>query len=148
MIERTRAAPEQATAVVAAGAPTTDVECFEAVRASRRGDAPFSADTPPERPPDAVEAEERLGTLLRKAEKAAAAAVAKDAEVAAELAKVHTCAICLDPTSVTLVCGHAMCEECMGRLAVFQGQTVTRFRRRVVIRCPLRCDAPTERVLA
>ena len=58
LIERTRAAPEQATAVVAAGAPTTDVECFEAVRASRRGDAPFSADTPPERPPDAVEAEE------------------------------------------------------------------------------------------
>ena len=59
MIERTRAAPEQATAVVAAGAPTTDVECFEAVRASRRRDAPFSADTPPERPPDAVEAEEK-----------------------------------------------------------------------------------------
>ena len=58
------------------------------------------------------------------------------------------CAICFDPTTVTLVCGHAMCEECMGRLAVFQGQTVTRFRRRVVIRCPLRCDAPTERVLA
>jgi hypothetical protein len=77
-----------------------------------------------------------------------AAAVAKDAEVAAELAKVHTCAICLDPTSVTLVCGHAMCEECMGRLAVFQGQILTRSRRRVVIQCPLRCDASTERVLA
>ena len=59
-----------------------------------------------------------------------------------------TCTICFDPTTLTLVCGHAMCEECMGRLAVFQGQTVTRFRRRVVIRCPLRCDAPTERVLA
>ena len=59
MIERARPAPEQATAVVAAGAPTTDVECFEAVRASRRRDAPFSADTPPERPPDAVEAEEK-----------------------------------------------------------------------------------------
>ena len=58
------------------------------------------------------------------------------------------CAICFDPTTVTLVCGHAMCEECMGRLAVFQGQTVTRFRRRVVIQCPLRCDASTERVLA
>ena len=56
--------------------------------------------------------------------------------------------ICFDPTTVTLVCGHAMCEECTGRLAVFQGQTVTRFRRRVVIRYPLRCDAPTERVLA
>ena len=50
--------------------------------------------------------------------------------------------------TVTLVCGHAMCEECMGRLAVFQGQTLTRSRRRVVIQCPLRCDASTERVLA
>ena len=59
-----------------------------------------------------------------------------------------TCAICFDPTTVTLVCGHAMCEECMGRLAVFQGQTLTRSRRRVVIQCPLRCDASTERVLA
>jgi len=59
-----------------------------------------------------------------------------------------TCTICFDPTSVTLVCGHAMCEECMGRLAVFQGQTLTRSRRRVVIQCPLRCDASTERVLA
>ena len=59
-----------------------------------------------------------------------------------------TCAICLDSTTVTLVCGHAMCEECMGRLAVFQGQTLTRSRRRVVIQCPLRCLAPTERVLA
>ena len=59
-----------------------------------------------------------------------------------------TCTICLDPTTVTLVCGHAMCEECMGRLAVFQGQTLTRSRRRVVIQCPLRCDASTERVLA
>ena len=59
-----------------------------------------------------------------------------------------TCTICFDPTTVTLVCGHAMCEECMGRLAVFQGHTVTRFRRRVVIQCPLRCDASTERVLA
>ena len=58
------------------------------------------------------------------------------------------CAICLDPTTVTLVCGHAMCEECMGRLAVFQGQILTRSRRRVVIQCPLRCLAPTERVLA
>ena len=84
-------------------------------------------------------AAKRLNNLLRKAEKTAAAAVAKDAEVAAELAKIHTCAICLDPTSVTLVCGHAMCEECMGRLAVFQGQTLTRSRRRVVIQCPLRC---------
>ena len=56
--------------------------------------------------------------------------------------------LCLDPTSVTLVCGHAMCEECMGRLAVFQGQTLTRSRRRVVIQCPLRCQASTERVLA
>ena len=44
--------------------------------------------------------------------------------------------------------GHAMCEECMGRLAVFQGQILTRSRRRVVIQCPLRCDASTERVLA
>ena len=43
---------------------------------------------------------------------------------------------------------YAMCEECMGRLAVFQGQTLTRSRRRVVIQCPLRCLAPTERVLA
>ena len=58
------------------------------------------------------------------------------------------CSICFDPTTVTLVCGHAMCEECMGRLAVFQGQTLTRSRRRVVIQCPLRCLAPTERVLA
>ena len=58
------------------------------------------------------------------------------------------CAICFDPTTTTLVCGHAMCEECMGRLAVFQGQTLTRSRRRVVIQCPLRCQAPTERVLA
>ena len=58
------------------------------------------------------------------------------------------CAICFDSTTVTLVCGHAMCEECMGRLAVFQGQTLTRSRRRVVIRCPLRCHALTERVLA
>ena len=24
------------------------------------------------------------------------------------------CAICFDSTTVTLVCGHAMCEECMG----------------------------------
>ena len=63
-------------------------------------------------------------------------------------APVPTCPICLDPTTVTLVCGHAMCEECMGRLAVFQGQTLTRSRRRVVIQCPLRCLAPTERVLA
>ena len=61
---------------------------------------------------------------------------------------VLVCTICLDPTTVTLVCGHAMCEECMGRLAVFQGQTLTRSRRRVVIRCPLRCHALTERVLA
>ena len=59
-----------------------------------------------------------------------------------------TCPICLYPTTTTLACGHAMCEECMGRLAVFQGQTVTRSRRRVVIQCPLRCLAPTERVLA
>ena len=59
-----------------------------------------------------------------------------------------TCAICLDSTTVTLVCGHAMCEECMGRLAASEGQTLTRSRRRVVIRCPLRCDALTERVLA
>ena len=58
------------------------------------------------------------------------------------------CAICFDPTTTTLVCGHAMCEDCMGRLAVFQGQTLTRSRRRVVIQCPLRCDASTERVLA
>ena len=58
------------------------------------------------------------------------------------------CAICFDSTTVTLVCGHAMCEECMGRLAVFQGQTLTRSRRRVVIQCPLRCHASTERVLA
>lgn len=58
------------------------------------------------------------------------------------------CAICFDSTTVTLVCGHAMCEECMGRLAVFQGQTLTRSRRRVVIQCPLRCQASTERVLA
>ena len=65
-----------------------------------------------------------------------------------EEADLPTCAICFDPTSVTLVCGHAMCEECMGRLAVYQGQTVTRSRRRVVIQCPLRCLAPTERVLA
>jgi hypothetical protein len=65
-----------------------------------------------------------------------------------EEADAPTCAICLDPTTVTLICGHAMCEECMGRLAVFQGQTVTRSRRRVVIQCPLRCLAPTERVLA
>ena len=65
-----------------------------------------------------------------------------------EEADAPTCAICLDPTTVTLVCGHAMCEECMGRLAVFQGQTLTRSRRRVVIQCPLRCDASTERVLA
>ena len=44
--------------------------------------------------------------------------------------------------------GHAMCEDCMGRLAASEGQTLTRSRRRVVIRCPLRCDASTERVLA
>ena len=65
-----------------------------------------------------------------------------------EEADAPTCAICFDPTTVTLVCGHAMCEECMGRLAVFQGQTLTRSRRRVVIQCPLRCQASTERVLA
>ena len=65
-----------------------------------------------------------------------------------EEADAPTCAICLEPTTVTLVCGHAMCEECMGRLAVFQGQTLTRSRRRVVIQCPLRCQASTERVLA
>ena len=65
-----------------------------------------------------------------------------------EEADAHTCAICFDPTTTTLVCGHAMCEECMGRLAVFQGQTLTRSRRRVVIQCPLRCHASTERVLA
>ena len=51
-------------------------------------------------------------------------------------------------SSQNVLCGHAMCEECMGRLAVFQGQTLTRSRRRVVIQCPLRCLAPTERVLA
>ena len=65
-----------------------------------------------------------------------------------EEADAPTCAICFDPTTTTLECGHAMCEECMGRLAVFQGQTVTRSRRRVVIQCPLRCLASTERVLA
>ena len=43
---------------------------------------------------------------------------------------------------------NAMCEDCMGRLAASEGQTLTRSRRRVVIRCPLRCDALTERVLA
>ena len=59
-----------------------------------------------------------------------------------------TCPICLEPTTTKLACGHAMCEECMGRLAVFQGQTLTRSRRRVVIQCPLRCQASTERVLA
>ena len=59
LIERTRAAPEQATAVVAAGAPTTDVQRLEAVRASRRRDAPFASNAPSERPPDAVEAEEK-----------------------------------------------------------------------------------------
>ena len=61
---------------------------------------------------------------------------------------VPTCPICLDPTTTTLECGHAMCEDCMGRLAASEGQTLTRSRRRVVIRCPLRCDALTERVLA
>ena len=61
---------------------------------------------------------------------------------------VPSCPICLDPTTTTLECGHAMCEPCMGNLAVSQGQTVTRSRRRVVIQCPLRCLAPTERVLA
>ena len=59
-----------------------------------------------------------------------------------------TCPICLEPTTTTLACGHAMCEECMGRLAASEGQTLTRSRRRVVIRCPLRCHALTERVLA
>ena len=59
-----------------------------------------------------------------------------------------TCPICFDPTTTTLECGHAMCEPCMGNLAVSQGQTLTRSRRRVVIQCPLRCLAPTERVLA
>ena len=44
-------------------------------------------------------------------------------------------------------CVGAMCEDCMGRLAVSEGQTLTRSRRRVVIRCPLRCHALTERVL-
>ena len=61
---------------------------------------------------------------------------------------VPACPICLDPTTTTLECGHAMCEPCMGNLAVSQGQTVTRSRRRVVIQCPLRCLAPTEWVLA
>ncbi len=61
---------------------------------------------------------------------------------------VPTCPVCLDPTTTTLACGHAMCEDCMGRLAASEGQTLTRSRRRVVIRCPLRCDALTERVLA
>ncbi len=61
---------------------------------------------------------------------------------------IPTCPICLDPTTTTLECGHAMCEDCMGRLAASEGQTLTRSRRRVVIRCPLRCDALTERVLA
>ena len=60
----------------------------------------------------------------------------------------RVCPICLDPTTTTLECGHAMCEPCMGNLAVSQGQTVTRSRRRVVIQCPLRCLAPTEWVLA
>ena len=69
-------------------------------------------------------------------------------EEPAAAAAPSTCPICLDQTTTTLACGHAMCEECMGRLAVFQGQTLTRSRRRVVIRCPLRCQASTERVLA
>ena len=51
-------------------------------------------------------------------------------------------------TAFVYECGHAMCEDCMGRLAASEGQTLTRSRRRVVIRCPLRCDALTERVLA
>ena len=49
---------------------------------------------------------------------------------------------------IFIECGHAMCEDCMGRLAASEGQTLTRSRRRVVIRCPLRCHALTERVLA
>ena len=53
-----------------------------------------------------------------------------------------------DGRILMLECGHAMCEPCMGNLAVSQGQTVTRSRRRVVIQCPLRCQASTERVLA
>ena len=63
-------------------------------------------------------------------------------------AATSTCPICLEPTTTTLECGHAMCEDCMGRLAASEGQTLTRSRRRVVIRCPLRCHALTERVLA
>ena len=59
MIERTWAAPEHAAAVVAARAPTTDVEGLEAVRASRRRDAPLAPNAPSERPHDAVEAEEK-----------------------------------------------------------------------------------------
>ena len=86
----------------------------------------------------------RLGRPRRAASADALAKRPKSAPVSGHA----TCAICFDPTTVTLVCGHAMCEECMGRLAVFQGQTLTRSRRRVVIQCPLRCDASTERVLA
>ena len=59
LVEGAQAAPEHAAAVVAARAPTTDVEGLEAVRASRRRDAPLAPNAPSERPPDAVEAEEK-----------------------------------------------------------------------------------------
>ena len=92
-----------------------------------------------------------LGDGLRVCVRGPVATVAgqrlhRDEEPAA--AAPSTCPICFDPTTTTLECGHAMCEDCMGRLAASEGQTLTRSRRRVVIRCPLRCHALTERVLA
>ena len=59
MIERARTAPKHTTAVVAARAPTTDVEGLEAICTPRRGDAPLAPNAPSERPTDAVEAEEK-----------------------------------------------------------------------------------------
>ena len=57
------------------------------------------------------------------------------------------CMICLDPTTVTLTCDHAMCEECMKNLALSKNQHPTRSCR-YVIHCPMRCEVWTERVLA
>ena len=84
----------------------------------------------------------KLATLLKRAEKFAAAAVAKDAEASgASGAQVAECPICLeelDNASPALACGHRFHEACVRQLvatAWAEGAARTRARGTAVL-CP------------
>lgn len=80
-------------------------------------------------------------TFAGTAPLAARVAAAAAAAVAAEDDDPE-CLVCFDPTAATLRCGHPVCEVCAEKLARAQAED-RRQTRRVVVRCPMRCHAPT-----